>query len=338
MIRLFMSVAGTALRWAASLAAVRGISNEAAPHVTVPDMLPRVVPSFPEFRAMTSEDVTMLADLFTRYPSEVSERTVGSLHVWRRYGGRSQLSELEGHLLISWYRDGLGRLVFPPVGPDPASAIVALAEDVSKGASIDGVYGLTEPLVSQLRESGLTPLPLRDEWDYVYSVEDLSRLEGPRYHTQRKELKKASSEHDLRYEPMTEEHRAECLELEDTWCDMKHCTMDEFSAAEDAALKEALVGMREVALFGGVAYADGKLEALTIGERLNPSTAVVHFEKANPAIRGMYQFINQQFCQHALAGYEFVNREQDMGEPGLRRAKEGYQPHHFVEKHVLRLR
>jgi len=279
-----------------------------------------------------------LEDLFLQHPTEVSERTVGSLHVWRGYEGRSQLSQLHDHLLISWYRAGLGRLVLQPVGPDPAAAISAIAEEVSEGAETEGVYGLTEPLVSDLRERGMTPQSLRDEWDYVYAVEDLIALEGPRYHTQRKELKKAIHSYELAYEPMTDEHRAECLELEETWCDVKHCSLDTFSAAEDAALREALLGMHEIGLFGGVAYANGKLEALTIGERLNPSTAVVHFEKANPAIRGMYQFINQQFCEHALADYEFVNREQDMGEPGLRRAKEGYHPHHFVEKHVLKLR
>jgi hypothetical protein len=74
-----------------------------------------------------------------------------------------------------------------------------------------------------------------------------------------------------------------------------------------------------------------------VGERLNAHTAVVHFEKANPEIRGLYPFINQQFCEKVLASYEFVNREQDVGEPGLRRAKEGYHPHHFVEKHLLKI-
>jgi hypothetical protein len=118
---------------------------------------------------------------------------------------------------------------------------------------------------------------------------------------------------------------------------MKHCTLDRFSAAEDSALKEALDNMDQLGFFGGVALIDGKIQALTLGERLSKDTAVVHFEKANPSIRGLYQFINQEFCRNVLRGFEFVNREQDVGEPGLRRAKEGYHPHHFVEKHILLL-
>lgn len=276
--------------------------------------------------------------MFKEYPTELSERTFGSMYVWHGYESRSQLSQIDGHLLISWYRAGLGRLVSPPVGPDPTRAILVLARpELSAGSDLRGVFGLTEPEVSSLRAKRRDPISLRDEWDYVYSVQDLTRLEAPKYHTQRKELKKATSKPDLVYRPMSEQHRAACLDLEGTWCDLKHCTFDQFSAAEDAALRIALESMDEIGFFGGVALVDGRVEALTLGERLNASTAMVHFEKANPGIRGLYQFVNQQFCKNALLEFEFVNREQDVGEPGFRRAKGGYHPHHFVEKHVLRL-
>ena len=103
-------------------------------------------------------------------------------------------------------------------------------------------------------------------------------------------------------------------------------------------MKEAIANLDEIGLFGGVVLLKGTVQALTIGERLNSATAAVHFEKANPSIRGLYQVINQRFCEVSLKGFEFVNREQDVGEPGLRRAKEGYHPHHFVEKHLLSFR
>jgi hypothetical protein len=76
------------------------------------------------------------------------------------------------------------------------------------------------------------------------------------------------------------------------------------------------------------------MQAITIGERLNDSTAVVHFEKAMPGYDGLYQLINQWFCRYGLTEFEFVNREQDLGIPGLRKAKESYHPHHMVEKYV----
>lgn len=281
----------------------------------------------------------MVEELFLRYPTQLSERTFGSVFIWREYEHRSELSQIDGHLAISWFRARFGRTMLPPVGPDPVDTVMKLSsDDYLRIHSFEGVHGLENPEVGLLMEKGKTPESLRDEWDYVYLTDDLVRLEGPRYHTQRKELKKATAEFELVYEPMTKEHQKDCLQLEETWCDMKHCSLDKLSAAEDHALKEALERMDVLGFFGAVVLIDDRIQALTIGERLNRNTAVVHFEKANPSIRGLYQFVNQQFCEHALVGFEFVNREQDVGEPGLRRAKEGYHPHHFVEKHILLFR
>jgi hypothetical protein len=294
------------------------------------------VPLFPAFRKVAVEDCDLVRSLFSQHPTEVSERTFGSIFMWRLYEDRSRLSQLEGHLLISWRREKFGSLLLEPVGPDPVRVISKLAGAGRVGTSFNGVFGLVEPVVSSLRSAGLNAESLRDEWDYVYRTQDLVRLEGPDYHTQRKEMKKATLSYELAYERMTPEHRDACLQLEETWCDMKSCTLEKFSSAEDLALKQALEHMDEIGFFGGVVLIDGKVQALTLGEKLNQNTAAVHFEKANPAIRGLYQVINQRFCENELGGFEFVNREQDVGEPGLRRAKEGYRPHHFVEKHLLR--
>ena len=80
-----------------------------------------------------------------------------------------------------------------------------------------------------------------------------------------------------------------------------------------------------------------RVRAFSCGELLNKATAVIHLEKADPELRGLYAVINQQFCQQAWAGVDFVNREQDLGEPGLRTAKMSYHPHHLVEKFRIRL-
>jgi len=295
------------------------------------------VPVYPDFRKVTLRDKEMIDALFSEHPTEISERTFGSVFAWRNYANRSELSQIEGHLLISWYKPTFGRTVLEPIGPDTATAIDNLVRATSERVDpIRGVYGLAEPLISELRLIGLEPEPLRNDWDYVYLTRNLIGLEGPKYHTQRKELRKATLEHDLVYEPMTRAHQRECLELEETWCDLKHCTYDRLSEAEDSALKESIEHLEQLGLMGGVLFVDGKLQALTVGEQLNQKTAAIHFEKANPVIRGLYQAINQQFCENALMAFEFTNREQDVGEPGLRRAKEGYHPHHYVEKHLLK--
>ena len=293
-------------------------------------------PEFPQSRAISLQDRESIESFFEQFPSETSERTFGAVYIWRLYEGRSRVSRCDGHLIITWFRQKYGNVMLCPVGPEPASIIERLSKSgPEERGRLAGAFAVTEPVVSDLRSRGMEPVSLRDEWDYVYLTKDLIALEGSRYHTQRKEMNKVTSEHTLRYEPMTKEHQAQCMELEETWCDVKHCTLDKLSTAEDMALREALMNLDELGFVGGVVLSDGKIEALTIGERLSKITAVVHFEKANPSIRGLYQVINQSFCANALKDYEFVNREQDVGEPGLRRAKEGYHPHHFVEKHYL---
>jgi len=83
-------------------------------------------------------------------------------------------------------------------------------------------------------------------------------------------------------------------------------------------------------------FVDGKLEAFSLGEYLNSNMALIHVEKANPDIRGLYPFINQQFLVSEFSDVEFVNREEDMGIEGLRKAKLSYHPIRFVEKYSVK--
>jgi len=101
--------------------------------------------------------------------------------------------------------------------------------------------------------------------------------------------------------------------------------------SESEAVRESLVNFPVLKIDGGVILIDGKVEAFTLGELLNDQTAVVHIEKANPENPGLYAMINQQFCENRWRDLLYINREQDLGEPGLRKAKLSYYPDHFVE-------
>ncbi len=80
-----------------------------------------------------------------------------------------------------------------------------------------------------------------------------------------------------------------------------------------------------------------KVEAFSLAELLNRETAVIHVEKANPEIPGLYPMINQEFCEKTWSHVLWINREQDLGEPGLRKAKESYFPDHLVDKFRIRM-
>jgi hypothetical protein len=105
--------------------------------------------------------------------------------------------------------------------------------------------------------------------------------------------------------------------------------------AEDMAVYEALKHFEKLEIQGGAILIDSKVQAFSLGELLNPDTAVIHIEKANPEFTGIYAAINQMFCWEAFAHVKYVNREQDLGVEGLRKAKQSYYPDHMVEKFVV---
>jgi hypothetical protein len=104
---------------------------------------------------------------------------------------------------------------------------------------------------------------------------------------------------------------------------------------ENRMIHEVLDNFEALGLFGAAIMVHGRIEAFTVAERLNDDTAVIHIEKANNEFKGIYQAINNFFCSEGLAEYRFVNREQDEGKPGLRKAKLSYRPFMLAEKYNL---
>jgi len=136
---------------------------------------------------------------------------------------------------------------------------------------------------------------------------------------------------------LKDEHLNDCLGLAETWCQLRRCEEDLNLLGEWKAVREAFAHLGTLKIQGGVILIEDKVEAFALGELLNDQTAVVHIEKANPEIPRLYAVINQQFCENNWHDVTYVNREQDLGEPGLRKAKLSYHPEHLVEKFRIRL-
>lgn len=121
-----------------------------------------------------------------------------------------------------------------------------------------------------------------------------------------------------------------CREVAAAWAEKHH---EEGTEDELTAINLLFDNWEALGLKGGAIKLFGRIEAFSIGELLNERIALIHIEKANPEIRGLYQAINNEFVRHEFSDTEFINREEDMGMPGLRQAKESYNPHHFAEKY-----
>ncbi len=175
----------------------------------------------------------------------------------------------------------------------------------------------------------------RDDCDYIYSASDLINLPGRRYHGKRNHIARFTREHpDWSYETINESNTDECIRACHIWHDAQE-SPDSSLAHERIILEKALAMRETLGLSGGLIRCDGQVAAFTLGERLNSNTFVVHFEKALPGYEGAYPVINNQFASRELGEYEYINREEDLGIEGLRKAKLSYHPAILLEKFTL---
>ena len=129
------------------------------------------------------------------------------------------------------------------------------------------------------------------------------------------------------------------MAMQDDWCSWRDCESSTILSAENRSVHKVLKHWDDLqGLTGGVIQVDDLIVAYTIAERLSPDTIVIHYEKGCPDYKGVYQAINQMFLAHLNGQYQWVNREQDLGEEGLRKAKLSYNPVEFLKKYRVTVR
>jgi hypothetical protein len=295
------------------------------------------IPDYPESRFLTLEDKKLLTGLFKETQPQISEFTFTNLFVWND-SEPVRLSRLRQSLLVQRRRQRDGRiLLLPPIGTRPLLGAVRDLKASSKNQTVPPLYGISREQTRELADEAAQVESDRDNWDYVYLTSDLADLPGDKYHPKRNFISRCLSGHKCDYAEIDPSVVKDCLQLQTQWCSLRNCSLVSSLEAENRAIKTAFDNFEALSIFGGAIYVDGKLEAFTLSEPLNRDTAVIHFEKANPEIVGLYQVINQRFCQNSLRSFRFVNREQDLGIMGLRKAKLSYYPHHMVEKYIAYL-
>lgn len=180
----------------------------------------------------------------------------------------------------------------------------------------------------------------RNDWEYIYDVQKLIDLAGSDYSTKRKLANKFIETYDYRYEELTKDKLNEVLEFQKEWLSQEGLEFSPDLKTEDNAISTMLQNWDTFSnkLAGGLIYVEDKLVAYTIAEKVDHSTIIIHFEKALYGYRGSYQAINRMFLENICCGYQYVNRQQDLGIEGLRKAKKEYHPIRFIKKYSLELK
>lgn len=173
----------------------------------------------------------------------------------------------------------------------------------------------------------------RSEWEYIYSVEELVSLRGNRFHKKKNLWKQFQKSYVSEYKKLYQDDVDEILEMQQLWCEWKSCDDIPGLRAENHAISRVLKNWdRFPGLSCGALYVDDYMVAYSVGEPMTEDMVVIHFEKGLADYKGVYQAINQSFLENSCSAFAWVNREQDMGEEGVRQAKESYNPVRFLKK------
>jgi hypothetical protein len=295
------------------------------------------LPGFPDFAPLDiSHRGTIDGALASEQP-EVSELNFAEIFAW--HGVRqTRISDQDGALYLFITRHGK-RCFYPPLAArEPAAAMHNMLLWLREQGEEGFVYGLTGRQAADAEATGeLAAEEDPDNADYVYRTQDLIHLPGRKYDGKRNHIRNFMRSFDFAYAEIDPGTLPEVVDFQRRWFAGRGRSDMPGLAAEDQAVHELLRHYLELPVTGATIRVDGRIEAFAISSQLNPDTALVIAEKANSEIRGLYQAMNQMFCENALSGYAWVNREQDAGDAGLRRAKLSYYPHHMVAKYRVRL-
>ncbi|TGE39159.1 DUF2156 domain-containing protein [Desulfosporosinus fructosivorans] len=251
-----------------------------------------------------------------------------------------RLARVNNYLVVKGVLNNSPYYFYPAGTGDIKTVLEALQEDsVSCGHEfvLAGVSPEDIAVMNQVLPEHFEYKEMRDSFDYVYLLDKLVTLSGNKLHSKRNHINKFKKENqDWKFEQISLENLAECWEMNLHWCRANSDHVDEI-ANESCAVRRCFNNFTALGLEGGLIRLDGRVIAFTMGERLNSDTYIIHIEKALGEIEGSYQMINREFADLIQKNYPqliYVNREEDMGFEGLRKAKLSYRPDRMEEKYL----
>ena len=297
-----------------------------------------------EFKALEKADKPTFDKYFRARYYENAHFNFTNLYMWRK-PYKTRWAELDGvlYMLADW--NG-ATFALQPFGPDDKmqSAIKTLIDHFSANGMEFVISGVEQFFVDELNrypDADFDIKKLDYNFDYVYLADDLINLSGRKYHSKKNHVNAFYKSYPFaEYVPITCAIIPECREVLESWYELRSPDLpdDPFLDDEHNAIIEVLNNFGDFNLKGGALKLDDKIIAFSFGEQLNEDTAVIHVEKADSSIRGAYAAINQAFAAAEWSKMKYINREEDMGLPNLRKAKESYKPVKLIEKFNARLK
>ncbi len=290
------------------------------------------------FKQITIEDRYIFETFFKSFPPLISEFTFTNLFIWNN-SRRIRFAKYESSLLII-AETSSETYFLPPIGQFNANEIAKVMFDYAdKTNMLPEIRRADDRFSSELDRDLFSIDETPDHSDYIYNSSDLANLPGRAFKNKRAFVRKFTSNYYHRYSVYDKSYKNKCLDLAE-----KRINSIENEGAEDYnprnefdALETFLNYYEYLLVNASVLLADNQVCAFTAGEPLNNETFVIHFEKADTTMEGSYQTINKVFIENEIhENYKLVNREQDLGIPGIRKAKRSYNPTHLINKYTIK--
>jgi hypothetical protein len=293
-----------------------------------------------DFKPLALEDKELIDTYIKPYNFLTCEYTFITLYMWRKASNISYCI-YKNALILKKNFAGFGSFFMQPLGykKDDLSEIIEVLIEYKNTTHMEYLFrNIEAPFVNELKSLPIDKFIYgieENNFDYIYESENLISLPGRKLSSKRNHISRFLRSYNYTVSEITFENTQKCIEASKEWCDSNGNTG--LLAFEHEAIIDMLKHRERLDFEGIVVFVDDKLSAFTMGERVNEDMAIIYIEKALPEIHGLYTFINRTFVESHFKDVKFINREDDMGIEGLRKAKQSYHPYKLEYKHTITL-
>lgn len=291
------------------------------------------------FQPIDKASLPVIAPYFVAQTNRFCDWTVGGTFMWRQFFRNRYAIAGNCLLLQSRHIDGLDYFSYP-LGDTPDAALALLEAHCTETGEVLRFSTVSAADTARLTERygpATQVVPQRDFFDYLYTRQALATFAGRQYSPQRNHINRFERHHPRwTYRPLTREDIPAVGNFLENFLFQKTAEepLSPMEQADADGSRELLSLMHELGMQGGLIEADGEIAAFCIGE-IQGDTLYVHVEKGNTRFPGVYQLLVREFAAHSDPAVRYINREDDSGDPGLRRSKLAYRPCAILEKNIV---
>lgn len=291
------------------------------------------------FRTLQLSDRAAVQKALERSGFQGCEYSFANNLAWRRAADTKAAFFKDFYICASFDSEDGGLVFYYPSGSGELKGVIReMAETAAELRSPLRIAGVTKDSLSLIRKlygESFAATLYPDGFDYIYETYDLIEMPGKKFHKKRGALTQFRRNYEnYSFSEITPNDFDECIAMSARFYNEKHGYIDRSSIAEQFAIHTYFSYFDELQLKGGVLRVGGNIVGFSIGERLTDDTFVTHIEKADIGYRGAYTALTQAFTAEFAAGYRYINREEDLGIEGLRKAKRAWQPAYMLEKYM----